>query len=87
MPDRRNTVVMDRRASPRVVVDTGEVRERRRGGRPTRNDEPTKSYTVRLTEAERKRINQAARANRQKPSEFVRDAVVTAADDCLESIA
>ncbi len=84
MPDRRNDLIADRRGSPRIVVDTGEIRERRRG-RPTRNEKPTKSYTVRLTDAERERINQAARANRQKPSEFVRDAVVTAADDCLES--
>lgn len=55
--------------------------------RPARNDKPSKNYTIRLTESERQRIEAAARANMQKPAEFVRDAVVTAADDCLESTA
>jgi len=53
--------------------------------RPPRNDEPTKAYAIRLTQAERDRIKEAARANGQKPAEFARDAIVTAAEDCLES--
>ncbi len=55
--------------------------------RPARTDEPTKPYTLRLTKAERERIKKAARVNRQKPADFARDALVTAADDCLESTA
>ncbi len=53
--------------------------------RPPRNDEPTKAYAIRLTQAERDRIKEAARANGQKPAEFARDAIVTAAAECLES--
>jgi len=34
-PDRRQSVLADRRASPRVSVDTGEIQERRRRGRPS----------------------------------------------------
>jgi uncharacterized protein (DUF1778 family) len=53
--------------------------------RPARNDDPTKPYAIRLTEAERDRIKEAARVNGQKPADFARDALVTAAEDCLES--
>lgn len=55
--------------------------------RPARTTDKTKPYAIRLTKAERDRIKEAARVNRQKPAQFVRDAIVTAADDCLESTA
>ena len=50
-----------------------------------RAEEASKVYTLRLTKAERERLELAARANGQKPADFARDALVTAADDCLES--
>jgi len=52
--------------------------------RPRRTDEPTKPYTLRLSPSERERIDRAAKVNRQRPSDFARDALVTAAEDCLE---
>jgi uncharacterized protein (DUF1778 family) len=55
--------------------------------RPARSEEAAKPYTLRLTRAERDRIEEAARVNRQKPADFARDALVTAADDCLDSTA
>jgi hypothetical protein len=39
MPDRRNTVIADRRAYPRLSVDIGELKERRRGRRKVRDGE------------------------------------------------
>lgn len=42
-------------------------------------------YTVRLSPAERQIVHQAAQVNHQRPSQFVRDALVTAAAECLES--
>lgn len=53
--------------------------------RQKRADAPTKLFNVRLTDAERKRLEEAARTNGQKLGEFARDAIVTAAEDCLES--
>jgi uncharacterized protein (DUF1778 family) len=40
--------------------------------------------SVRLSPAELDRLREAARANHQTPNQFARDALVTAADDCLE---
>lgn len=40
--------------------------------------------SVRLSPAERARAQKAAQVNRQKYSQFIRDAIVTAAEDCLE---
>jgi uncharacterized protein (DUF1778 family) len=37
-----------------------------------------------LSPAERDRLMTAARINRQNVSQFARDALVTAAEDCLE---
>jgi uncharacterized protein (DUF1778 family) len=52
---------------------------------PLRSDTPSNApVRVRLTEAERERVKEAARLNRQNLSAFMRDALVTAADDCLE---
>jgi uncharacterized protein (DUF1778 family) len=39
---------------------------------------------VRLSSAERRLAEQAARVNRQNVSEFLRDALLSAAGDCLE---
>lgn len=63
--------------------------ERRKGerrGRPPRAEAAAEPFRVRLSPAERERVERAARANHQEPSDFVRDAIVTAAEDCLESI-
>lgn len=39
---------------------------------------------VRLSATERKRVEEAAEVNRQRLSEFMRDALASAVDDCLE---
>jgi uncharacterized protein (DUF1778 family) len=53
--------------------------------RPPRVDNAqTAPYTLRLTPEERERLKKAASANRQQPSDFARDAIVTAAGDVLE---
>lgn len=41
---------------------------------------------VRLSPAERARVERAARVNHQRVSEFIRDAAAGAAEDCLEAI-
>jgi len=52
--------------------------------RPNRAEAPSLDFHLRLSPAERIRVDQAAEANHQTPSEFAREALVTAADDCLE---
>jgi len=52
--------------------------------RPLRADAPSVPCCTRLSPLERDRLDQAAKANHQTPSQFARDALVTAADDCLE---
>jgi len=52
--------------------------------RPTRAEATSGDFHVRLSPAERERVDQAAKANHQTTSQFARDAIVTAADDCLE---
>ena len=52
--------------------------------RPVRAEAPSAPMPVRLSPDERDRLNQAAAANHQTPSAFARDAVVTAAAECLE---
>jgi uncharacterized protein (DUF1778 family) len=54
-------------------------------GRRIRAEAPSRPYPVRLSPDERARVEAAARVNFQKFSEFARDALVTAADDCLEA--
>jgi len=41
-------------------------------------------FHLRLSPEERERVDQAADANHQTPSEFGREALITAADECLE---
>ena len=45
---------------------------------------PRRLFNVRLSDAERVRLTQAAAVNHQTRSDFARDAITTAADDCLE---
>jgi len=52
--------------------------------RPNRAEAPSLDFHVRLSPAERDRVDQAALANHQTSSEFGREALVTAADECLE---
>jgi uncharacterized protein (DUF1778 family) len=52
--------------------------------RPMRAEAPSQPVPVRLSPDERDRVEKAAKVNHQKPSQFIRDAVVTAAEDCLE---
>lgn len=56
-----------------------------RRGRRSRAEAPSVPVPVRLSPAERERVAQAARVNGQGFSQFMRDALVTAAEDCLES--
>lgn len=53
--------------------------------RKPRAEAPAQPVRVRLSPAERERVLEAARVNHQKLSEFARDALVTAAEDCLEA--
>jgi uncharacterized protein (DUF1778 family) len=53
--------------------------------RPIRAEAPSASATVRLSPDERSQLNQAAAVNHQTPSQFVRDALATAAAECLEA--
>ncbi len=53
-------------------------------GRSSRAEAPSLPFTVRISPDERQRVDEAAKANHQTTSEFARDALVTAADDCLD---
>ena len=52
--------------------------------RPTRAEASSKATCVKLSPAERDRLDEAAASNHQTVSEFARDAMITAADDSLE---
>lgn len=52
--------------------------------RPRRAEATSKLLNVRLSPAERALAEQAAHINHQNLSQFMRDALVTAASDCLE---
>lgn len=56
---------------------------RRRGRRP-RAEASASPFAIRLSPAERKLVEAAAKVNRQQLADFGRDALVTAAEDCLE---
>lgn len=49
-----------------------------------RAEAPSQPLSVRLSPDELARVQQAAAVNHQTVSEFGRDALVTAADDCLD---
>ena len=52
--------------------------------RRPRGEAPSRPTGVRLSPEERRLAEQAALVNRQCLSDFIRDAVVTAASECLE---
>jgi uncharacterized protein (DUF1778 family) len=54
--------------------------------RVPRAEAPARPFQVRVSPSERDRMAEAARANHQTLSQFARDAIVTAADDCLEDL-
>ena len=51
---------------------------------PLRAESPSKVASLKLSPEERARAAQAAEANHQTFSQFCRDAILTAAEDCLE---
>ena len=51
-----------------------------------RAEAPMIRQAVRLSPLEVQRIKAAATVNRQTPSEFMRDAISIAVDDCLEPV-
>lgn len=51
---------------------------------PRRAEAKSSPFRVRLSPAERALAQEAAKANHQSLSEFMRDALVTAAFECLE---
>ncbi len=53
--------------------------------RQNRAEAPSTPLQVRLSPIERQRVEQAAAANHQTVSQFARDAILTTADDGLES--
>jgi uncharacterized protein (DUF1778 family) len=67
-----------------MQTEPGASSTERRGRKP-RAEAAGKPFLIRLSPAERERLEAAARANRQPPADFARDALVTAADDCLEA--
>lgn len=57
-----------------------------RKGQPLRAEAPSKPFRFRVSPAERDIIKRAAALNRQAESTFARDAVLTAASECLEDV-
>ncbi len=53
-------------------------------GRPARAEAAGVDYHVRLSPIERERVDAAARICHQSSADFARDALVTAAEDCLD---
>ena len=66
-----------------ITPDSLHILEPRRG-RKARADAPSLVKTIRFSPQEWDRLQKAASVNRQRPSDFARDAIVTAAGDCLE---
>jgi uncharacterized protein (DUF1778 family) len=52
--------------------------------RQPRADTPSKSYSVRLSDNERKQIHKAASVNDQALPDFVREALLSAAEETLD---
>ncbi len=57
-----------------------------RRGPKMRAEAPTVPRTFRFSPAEIERVRIAASINYQSVSEFARDAIVSAAEDCLENL-
>lgn len=83
-PDRRNTIIRDRRAFPRVAVDTGELKERRKGGRPPRSGVAARPFMIRLTTTELARIAAAARVEQKPVADYCRDVLLSESEDLLD---
>jgi uncharacterized protein (DUF1778 family) len=54
--------------------------------RSPRAEAPSRPIRLRLSPDERVRVTTAATVNHQNISQFARDALVTAADECLERV-
>lgn len=54
--------------------------------RRPRAEAPSEPFRIRLSPDERRWFTIAARVNHQNLSQFARDAIVTAAEDCLETV-
>jgi len=52
--------------------------------RHARAEAPSVDFHLRLSPAERARVDEAAMANHQTSSQWAREALVIAAEDCLE---
>lgn len=72
--DRRD-VITDRRAHPRVRVESGDVSERRRGRKPRAHVRATKRIEFVVTDAELQALRAAAAENKQPMATLIRDAV------------
>lgn len=55
-----------------------------RRGRKTRAEAPSRPLGFRFSPAEIERLELAAKLNHQSVSQFTRDVVLTAAEDCLD---
>ena len=55
--------------------------------RKPRAEAPSRPVPVRLSPAELRRACEAAAVNHQLVGDFIRDAIVTASEDCLETLA
>ena len=64
------------------MLDVSESSDPR--GRKPRAEAPAVPFRIRLSPAERERLEAAAAANHQTPADFARDALVTAAEETLE---
>lgn len=53
--------------------------------RPVRAEAPSTPLPIRLSPEERAAVELAAKVNHQTPSQFARDALVSAAAECLEA--
>lgn len=69
-----------------VISSSDMVMLGNRRGRPVRAEATSIKHQIRFSPAELHRVKIAASLNYQTPSQFIRDAVVTAAEDCLENV-
>ena len=68
-------------SDPQILILGGS----RRGGRRVRAEARSQPFPIRLSPAERSIVEQAASVNRQNLAQFGRDALLTAAAECLET--
>lgn len=75
MVDRRNDVLLDRRASSRVAVDAGHIQQRRRGRRPRAGEAATIRVEFVVTRAERVELDAVAGECELTLADVIREAV------------